>query len=977
MTASHDEAAELSCRIIRPLLLGYAHYYGEDALRSVLRAAEISLDADYFSQDSWVSFDVGLNLINALANNAGDLQFIEKAGVEFTATPEAMGKAFNILKAFGSPRLLYGELIKRAAVYNRVGILELKNLSETTVEFTYKSQIQEPNRNFCRFRLAQFRSYTTLWGLPPARAVETSCQVNGGDCCSYSLSWPRKTSRLVPIVTGLICGAGTFSTAQHFVSSGDAGVWAVAGGMVTALCAGVLGLRSRLRERDTLLANHNVDAVRALEELEQRYADIQTMNLNLERTVEDRTRELKEASEKLQLSYEQMKTAGELKSRFFSHITHELRTPLTLMLSPLEVALDGEVGDLTPYQIDHFQRIWSNGLRLLKLINNLLDLSKLEEQFFRIAPVEVDLQELLNELVAFTEPLAARKDIKLILEKLPKDNSGIYGDKQYLERVFVNLLANALKFTGRDGTVRIRVERDTKFVAVRVADTGIGIPKDQQNHIFERFRQADNEVVQRYGGTGIGLAFAKEMMELHGGEINLTSVPGQGATFTVRLRIGDAHFNDQFVERRGKSVAVLPDKRADNLGELGWDSAIQLRDDYRFLYIRDAAEQRRVARPSVSGKRRTSVLVVEDNPDILTFIQTNLRGAHTVFVAENGNEGLAVAMEKRPDVILTDYMMPGMDGVDMIAELKRLPRLANIPIIMLSAKTDLEGRLEALGAGADVYISKPFSPRELHANVDALLEKRGQQSAELAKAQTVGLEMLAAGLAHEINNPLTHIKSAHFIMCESADTIHSLLSDTASSTLDTPKVLKQTEKMLKMRETAGRGILRIQKVVDLIRRYAQEGFERRPTRVELDSTLRDVAEIVGASDAREVEVHWELAAPVAALFCDPHDIRQAFRNVIQNAIDASFNGGNVWVVTRCEQAVAVVEIRDEGPGIDPDDLGRIFTPFFSTKAVGSGMGIGLTIAQKAAENAKGKLQVTSTKGAGTIFKFVFPLAAET
>lgn len=654
------------------------------------------------------------------------------------------------------------------------------------------------------------------------------------------------------------------------------------------------------------------------------------------------------------------------KSMFFSNITHELRTPLTMILSPLESVLSGDLGRFRSDQMLYLRNVWRNAMKLLKLINDLLDMAKIEERFLKLSVERSSLEPLLEEIVEHARPLAARKNVSLVLETRA-ESEDLWVDLERMERICINLLSNALKFTEPGGTVCVAIDRpEPGVVTVSVADTGIGIPPEKLGEVFERFSQADASTTRRFGGTGIGLALVKDLVELHGGTITVESTVGVGSTFTVTLREGREHLREHSVtEGKGESDAR--------------DFGAQIREgrQYRFQDIEEVTE-RRIAERGDDSTKSTKVLVVEDTVELLRFIHIQLQEEHAVYLALNGKLGLELARREVPDLIVTDYMMPEMDGVEMIRELRNDPATAEIPIVMLTAKNAVEDRLAAHGAGADVYLNKPFSPRELRTVIEQLLAKRGRQATRVMKAQAKSLEIISAGLAHELNNPLSYLKNAVLVSAESANRIVQTVQDASlSEDARTKAIAKASQKIERMLPVAEKGFQRIEAVVGLVRRYAREGYPEEPSELGFDAAVRDVVDLIAPKSDKAVTVETTYGAPDTSVLCIAEELHQAVRNLVQNAIDAIGDGGCVRVTTRRATSGHSVELEvsDDGPGIPKDVLPRIFVPFFSTKGPGKGMGVGLAIALQVVEAAGGTIDVRNGPERGAIFTVTLPVVA--
>ena len=666
-----------------------------------------------------------------------------------------------------------------------------------------------------------------------------------------------------------------------------------------------------------------------------------------------------------------LKEMDRLKSQFFSNITHELRTPLTMILSPIESMIEGEMGEFSGSQRKYLVPIRRNALKLLKLINDLLDLARIEERFMRIRVERTDLTELLSEIVEHAKPLAARKHIDLELQ-LRSVGDDLYVDAEKMERAIINLISNALKFTEEQGRVTLMLEAFDEEVRIGVLDTGVGIPRALLERIFERFSQADGSITRRFGGTGIGLALARELVELHGGRLTVDSAEGQGSLFSIHLPRGRRHLKPEVLDRRQVGGGDDHSRRVDDREPQEWTRQLLEQHDYRFLDIEEVTERRLASRED-AATRATKVLVVEDNVEVLKFIHMQLRDEHAVYLGRDGAHGLVLARRELPDVIITDFMMPEMDGLTMIRKLRDDPGTASIPVIMLTAKNRLEDRLEVREAGADIYLTKPFSPKELRSSIRGLLERQGRQADVFMRAHVRNLEVISAGLAHEIHNPLSYIKNAFVVISEKVDAVaRTLEDDELDEQQRTRRIHKSLARMDRMREIARRGIERIEQLVQLVRRYAREGYPEEPTPMVFDAAVRDVGKLITAGGDREVQVELKLQAGEAAVQCVPEEMHQVIRNLWQNAVEAVDDNGHVRIETRCEDGVVVLEVVDDGMGIPKENLHRVFTPFFTSKEPGKGLGLGLAISQHVVNRSGGSIDVESIPGQMTAFRVQLP-----
>jgi signal transduction histidine kinase/class 3 adenylate cyclase len=412
---------------------------------------------------------------------------------------------------------------------------------------------------------------------------------------------------------------------------------------------------------------------------------------------------------------ERLLEADRLKTEFFQNISHEFRTPLTLTIGPLESVCSRQE-DL-PYE--QAAIALRNSRRLLRLVNQLLDLQRLDAGRMQPSFRPCDLVGFCYSTAESFRPYCEKKNINLItqLQECPL----LYLDIERFDKVIYNLLSNAVKFTPEGGTITLSVASAGSHCLLQVKDTGIGIRTEQIPYLFERFRQAEGSASRSYEGSGLGLALVKELVEMHGGQISVESVYGEGSTFTVWLHFGSTHLPlEQVLEiptefHSSKAMVELADVEGD-------------------LSDAEITNENLETLQSVSSATAVgTVLVVDDNPDLRFYVSGILRDSgFSVLLARNGEEGFAVAKKRRPDLIVTDLMMPLVSGLDLIRMIREDRDLKGTPAILLTAKADEDTRIEGVERGADAYLSKPFNDRELLAEVRNLLalkenERRVQQ----------------------------------------------------------------------------------------------------------------------------------------------------------------------------------------------------------------------------------------------------------
>jgi signal transduction histidine kinase len=665
----------------------------------------------------------------------------------------------------------------------------------------------------------------------------------------------------------------------------------------------------------------------------------------------------------------ELKKLDKFKSEFFANITHELKTPLTMVLTSLELLLDGELGHISEAQRSTFQSMQRSGAKLLRLIGDLLDLSRIEESRVRLRVAEHDLSAYLHDLVGEMQLLVQRKGLELRLAT-GGEKALVWCDLERLERVFLNLLSNATKFTDAGGTVTLSVRDLGEAVLIQVRDSGVGFPPELSELIFSRFFQTDMGKTRRYGGTGIGLSLAKDLVELHGGKIWAESELGKGSLFYVRLLKDREHFNPDVLDRRGSASAQPDGKRTADRGIADWRLGAEAK--FRFLEIDEVTEQRVVERDPDELRRSHTVLVVEDTPDVIRMIRLSLHHDFRVLAAINGAQGLELARKHRPSIIVTDLMMPVMDGLELTQHLRKDPLLSHIPILMLTARNEVESRVTGLQSGVDAYLGKPFSSKELVTTVRSLVQNQ-ERTADLVLSQKMdSIEAIAGGLAHEIGNPLNYVKNALQLVQRDTQQLMAAVKQESLAEqleLDVTAMGLRTRKLF---EVAEGGVRRIAATVDLMMRYSRNGFSRVHQPHDVYAATRETIGVLLPSLGKPVEVvtHFE-GEPLVD--CVPEELNQVLSNLLQNAAEAApSEGARVEVRGWNEDGKLCLSIRDNGSGISAENLNQVFNAFFTTKDAGAGMGLGLTIAQRVARALGGSIGVQSELGVGTEFTLRVP-----
>ena len=386
--------------------------------------------------------------------------------------------------------------------------------------------------------------------------------------------------------------------------------------------------------------------------------------------------------------------ADRLKGAFLANMSHEIRTPLNSVLALSQLLRDSVAGPLTADQRKYLEIITVNGQTLLRLIDDILDLSRIESGHLEVDTDDVDLAPEIAEIVEALSPLAMAKDLDVRV-KLPDDMPLVRCDVDRVRQILTNLIGNAIKFTDA-GTVRVTADVKATAVAINVTDTGVGIPEAQLGRIFDEFVQVDQSLARRQGGTGLGLAIANRLARLMGGGITASSVLGSGSRFSLTLPRGSRTSEKRNVSR----LSATPTETVDDI--------------------------RRQAYALGTTQAPLTVLIVEDNEDNLFTLRAILAPmSFEIVAASTGRQAIDHCRAKLPDLVIMDVQMPGMSGLQATGAIRALPGGADVPILALTAQAMKGDRERILEAGCDAYLPKPVSPRELRATVTRLLEMHG------------------------------------------------------------------------------------------------------------------------------------------------------------------------------------------------------------------------------------------------------------
>lgn len=939
-------AMHLTARFARAFVAVADRRIGQRRVDEILRTIGAAR-ADFDDETSWFSLSFYETLSQELIRASGSDEILQEIGRQ-SFTPRAFGFLYPFIRAFGSPEILYRKIVEYLPRANKIATMRIVELSRghTLLEYTpLPGAPRERERMMCAIRSAQFVSVPTLFGMPAARLVEHQCQGRGAPRCVYELTWLSER-RALGLIVGTILGAGggALLTSRVLVQSGW---WSLLLCMATGLGFGALiDARRENRRRRDYIEQQNVAISASAEASERRFAELLAAKKEVDRKVERRTAELEGALEKL-------RELDRAKNDFFANVSHELRTPLTLILGPLEQMRERP----EQVQAEDLAVMHRNAVRLLHLINQILEVAKADAGKLRIRPEPTELAALVTRVARPFEPLARQRGVELELKTdvlLP----AVSLDAEKVDVALSNLVANALKFTPRGGRVEVVIACDREDALVAVRDTGPGIPPEQQQRVFERFSSS-----ARGGeGTGIGLALVREIAQLHGGQVELTSRSGEGACFALRLPLDASRIPTESIDRRQAEVPVRDGRRREDVDP--WTTLGGTTDAAAALASAPPA-----ASAATDGRRPTGsespvvpepppgaplVMVVEDHAELRAFVARSLRGRYRVSTAADGRSALEGIRTQLPDLVLSDVMMPQMDGYQLCRELKARVDTRPIPVILLTAKSGTERALEGFAAGADDYLAKPFNTRELLARVEVHLRVRTLMREMVQRDKLALLGTVAAGIAHEVRNPLSVVQGVLPRLgreLKAGDGANGATTDALSV----------------VEEAVGRITSVTQALLDLSG-IDREGARPWEPREGVEATIRLLR--ARPDGARGLVFKAGAGGLVNAR---PGELNQVLLNVIDNALRASGEDGCVEVATRIDGSDYVIEVIDDGPGIAPDVLPRIFDPFFSTRQAGEGTGLGLSIANKIVAEHLGSLDVACPDRGGTQVTIRLPL----
>jgi signal transduction histidine kinase len=654
-------------------------------------------------------------------------------------------------------------------------------------------------------------------------------------------------------------------------------------------------------------------------------------NISKERT---RRRDLRLRMQ-VEKANEELKELDNAKMRFFSNVSHELRSPLTLILGPLETLLKGKLDhqDMRPL----LQAMEGNARRLLRQVNTLLDFAKIDAGRLECNYEYDNIGRIFQGLSAAARPHLLNRKIDLVLEGLETIPDTIL-DPDKIETMAANLLSNAIKFTPEGGRITIRIAEEEEIIWFEVEDTGIGIPEDKLDAVFERFIQVDDKLNRRQEGTGLGLAMVKQLAKIHAGKVTVRSKLGQGTTFRIEL---PKRPDSKSLERR----RVISRRREDQISYARTVASITTATEEksetqkqtlladvlgsRFGDNQDIAERIRHTAPLDAQK----VLVVEDNPDLRLFIATNLADDYQVEMAKDGLEGLELARRWVPDLIVSDIMMPRMDGYELTRQVRKDPSLSQVPVILATAKSGGEAVAEGLEIGANDYLAKPFEIRELRARVSAQLRtRRLEGNLNERESRLAAIGQMTSAIVHDLKNPLSAIIG--FAEISRQDVLTG--KGTKIVIQDLEPVISEANRLSRM----------ISEVLDFARGSSSD-LNLMPTElaVYLEMICSPLKQKLAAMGGIELILKHESGTNLFDKIDNDRMLR-VIENLIRNAQEAIWSGDqspigkHIWITTSSDERSVSVRIADDGPGIAEEMVTNLFKSFATgKKRTGTGLGL--------------------------------------
>jgi signal transduction histidine kinase len=698
------------------------------------------------------------------------------------------------------------------------------------------------------------------------------------------------------------------------------------------------------------------------------YNDIRFNEFKSRYEIQQSNEELNKVTQELGETNKKLRELDQMKMRFFSNVSHELRTPLTLILGPLEQIMQGGK-DMDP--VPMLRAMEANAHRLLRQVNTILDFTKSDAGRLVCHYKNGNLGKILLELVQATIPYSKHKNINITIsgaDNIPDTALDI----EKVETIAANLISNALKFTSDNGKISICAGQDKNGIWFEVQDTGMGIPEEKLEQIFERFLQVDDQHSRNNEGTGLGLAMVRELALLHGGKVNVRSKINEGSVFRVELPMKPlSPESDRRKQAGRRKIDKIAAERIDALMDKEYQQRSKINKKTLFADVAkgtglvDIIDEKYTDNKKSAPRDAHKILVVEDNPDLRAFIASNLDANYLVEQAENGRAGLDLARRMNPDLIISDVMMPEMDGYELCRQIRKDSFLSEVPIILVTAKSGGEAVEAGLEVGATDYIPKPFEMRELRARIAAHLKNRMlEKNISERETRLTAIGQMTSSVVHDLKNPLNAIMG------------FTQIAQLDSKTLEKKEISKSLSRVM---ESGHRLNRMINEILEFARGYAPKLHTDSTLLIPfLETTLSNHRDKLATMDITLVSMY-EDCDDVQVEF-DSDQIHRVIDNLIMNAKEGFFTGNyeaeekTIWVRAKCEDHHAVIRISDNGPGIPEEIKNSLFEPF-TTAGKKSGTGLGLATVRNIVSAHSGKIAVESKgKDGGAVFELKFSIS---